>query len=258
MGNRMEGKVAIVTGASSGIGRATAVRLAEEGAQVSVAARRAERLESLVREIESAGGKALAVETDVADRDSVRNAVSKTVEAFGRLDVAVNNAASIGPIGSIADLSYEDWRSLMAVNLDGAFHCMQAQIGAMRQSGGGSIVNVGSVNSFIGAPMATTYVTSKHALLGLSRSAGAELAPENIRVNIVCPGLVQTEMQDTIADILTGGEPEGFENPFLSRTPQGRLADPREIAHTILWLASDESSFVTGSALTVDGGVMAG
>jgi len=258
LGNRVNGKVAIVTGASSGIGRATALRLAEEGARVAVAARRGDRLESLVQEIREAGGQALAVETDVSDRQSAQESVSKTVEAFGRLDVAVNNAATIGPIGSIADLSHEDWRALMSVNLDGVFHCMQAQIWAMREVGGGSIVNVGSVNSFIGAPMATTYVTSKHALLGLSRSAGAELAPENIRVNIVCPGLVQTEMQEAIADIVTGGEPEGFENPFLSRTPQGRMANPTEIAHTILWLASDESSFITGSALTVDGGVMAG
>lgn len=254
----MKDKVVIVTGASSGIGRATAVRLAQEGARVCVAARRADRLEKLVAEIEAAGGEALAAETDVASRDSVLAAVSATVDAFGRLDAAVNNAATVGPVGSIAEVSYEDWRSLMAVNLDGVFHCMQAQIAAMRRTGGGSIVNVGSVNSFIGAPMATAYVTSKHALLGLSRSAAVELASENIRVNIVCPGLVQTEMQDAIADIVTGGEPEGFVNPFVARTPQGRLADPMEIAHTILWLTSDESSFVTGSALTVDGGVMAG
>jgi NAD(P)-dependent dehydrogenase (short-subunit alcohol dehydrogenase family) len=254
----MEGKVALVTGASSGIGRATARRLADEGARVTVAARRADRLEALVTDIAAAGGEAIAVETDVADRWSVDHSVAQTLEAFGQLDVAVNNAASIGPIGPIAELSDEDWRQLMAVNVDGVFYCMRAQIAAMRESGGGSIVNVGSVNSFLGAPMAAPYVTSKHAILGLTRSAGAELASENIRVNIVCPGLVQTEMQEMIADIVTDGDPDGFENPFLARTPQGRLSNPIEIAHTILWLASDEASFVTGTALTVDGGVMAG
>jgi NAD(P)-dependent dehydrogenase (short-subunit alcohol dehydrogenase family) len=236
---------------------AAALRLAEEGARVSVAARRLDRLQGLVADIESAGGQAIAVETDVGNRESVRACVAKTLEAFGRLDVAVNNAALIGPIGPIEDVSYEDFRALMNVNVDGVFHCMQAQIPPMREAGAGSIVNVGSVNSFIGAPMASSYVTSKHALLGLTRSTAGELALAKVRVNMVCPGLVQTEMQDAIADILTDGNPEGFENPFLPRTPQGRLADPIEIANMILWLASDEASFVTGAAMTVDGGVMA-
>lgn len=258
MSGRMTGKVAVVTGASSGIGRATALRLAQEGAKVAVAARRLDRLEGLVAEIRAAGGEAIAVATDVSDRGSVRALVAATVDAFGRVDVGVNNAASIGPLGPVATLEYDDWRALMAINVDGVFHCMQAQIAEMQKVGGGAIVNVGSVNSFIGAATASAYVTSKHALLGLTRTAALELAPENIRVNIVCPGLVQTEMQEAIADIATGGEPEGFENPFLSRTPQGRMADPMEIAQTILWLASDEASFVTGTAITPDGGVMAG
>lgn len=254
----MDGKVAMVTGASSGIGRATALRLAQEGARVAVGARRLERLEGLVAEIQASGGEAIAVQTDVSDQNSVRNMARATVNAFGKLDVGVNNAAMIGPVGPLATLDYDAWKGLMAVNVDGVFHCMQAQIAAMQDVGGGSIVNVGSVNSFIGAAGASAYVTSKHALLGLTRTAALELAPENIRVNMVCPGLVQTEMQDYIADVVTGGEPEGFENPFLSRTPQGRMADPMEIAQTILWLASDEASFVTGSEIIPDGGVMAG
>lgn len=254
----MDGKVAMITGASSGIGRASALRLAAEGARVAVGARRLARLEGLVDEIRAAGGQAIAVETDVSDQGSVQRMVAATVEAFGRLDVGVNNAAIIGPIAPLAALSFDEWKGLMAVNVDGVFHCMQAQIAEMQKAGGGSIVNVGSVNSFIGAAGASAYVTSKHALLGLTRTAALELAGENIRVNIVCPGLVQTEMQDAIADIATGGAPETFENPFLARTPQGRMADPMEIAQTILWLASDEASFVTGSHIVPDGGVMAG
>lgn len=254
---RMEGKVAVITGASSGIGRATAIRLAREGAKLALGARRLDQLETLATEIETSGGEALAVETDVADRDSARSLVNAAVETFGTVDVAVNNAAIIGPLMPFADIPLEQWRSLMSINLDGVFHCMQAQVKVMQDHGGGAIVNVGSVNSFIGAPGASAYVTSKHALLGLTRSAAAELAADNIRVNIVCPGLVQTEMQDAIADLATGGQPEGFENPFIARTPQGRMADPMEIAQAILWAASDEASFLTGSAITPDGGIMA-
>jgi NAD(P)-dependent dehydrogenase (short-subunit alcohol dehydrogenase family) len=254
----MTGKVAMISGASSGVGRATAIRLAQEGAHVAVGARRVDRLETLVAEIREAGGQAIAVETDVADRESVRRFARATVEAFGRLDVGVNNAAIVGPVAPVADIPYDDWLSLMAVNVDGILHCMQAQIPEMRKAGGGSIVNVGSVNSFVGAPGAAAYVTSKHAILGLTRTAAVELAPEGIRVNIVCPGLIQTEMQDAIAELATGGNPEGFVNPWIARTPQGRMADPMEIAQTILWLASDEASFVTGSHITPDGGVMAG
>ncbi len=206
--------------------------------------------------MEALGSEGLFLEVDVFNVEEVNTAIEKTVERFGRLDIGVNNAGIIGDVAPILEMTDKNWRTVLSVNLDGVFYAMRAEARMMVKNGG-SIINVASVNSFLGTPMAATYATSKHALLGLARSAAGEFAPLDIRINTVCPGLVRTPMQDDIADKLSGGNPEDFENPYLSRVPMARMADPIEIANSILWLASDESTYFTGSALTPDGGIMA-
>jgi len=206
--------------------------------------------------VEALGSEGLFLEVDVFNVEEVNTAIEKTVERFGRLDIGVNNAGIIGDVAPILEMTDKNWRTVLSVNLDGVFYAMRAEARMMVKNGG-SIINVASVNSFLGTPMAATYATSKHALLGLARSAAGEFAPLDIRINTVCPGLVRTPMQDDIADKLSGGNPEDFENPYLSRVPMARMADPIEIANSILWLASDESTYFTGSALTPDGGIMA-
>jgi len=253
---RLDGKVAFITGASSGIGKATALLFAKEGAKVAIVARRQDKGEATLNEIKALGAEGIFIKADVSRVDEVNLAVETTVNSFGKLDIGVNNAGIIGEFGSILEMTDENWRNVMAINLDGVFYALRAEARMMTVNGG-SIINVSSVNAFIGQPMNAAYATSKHALLGLARSAAGELISMNIRVNTVCPGLVQTEMQEQIADIMSGGEPEGFENAYLSRVPMARMADPLEIANSILWLASDESTYFTGSTLTPDGGLMA-
>ncbi len=252
----LEGKIAFITGASSGIGKATALLFAREGAKVAIVARRADKGEVTIREVEALGSEGLFLEVDVSNVEDVNAAVAKTVERFGKLDIGVNNAGIFGDVAPILEMTDENWRNVLSVNLDGVFYAMRAEARMMVENGG-SIINIASVGAFIGTPMAATYATSKHALLGLAKSAAVEFAPLNIRVNTVCPGLVQTPMQDDVADKLSGGNPGDFENPYLSRVPMARMADPIEIANSILWLASDESTYFTGSALTPDGGLMA-
>ena len=253
---RLDGKVAFITGASSGIGKATALLFAREGAKVALVARREDKGQATADEIRSSGGEGLFIQADVSDANEVNAAVKATVDKFGQLDIGVNNAAIIGDLATVLDMTDENWRNVLNVNVDGIFYALRAEARMMTKTGG-SIINVASVNAVIGAPMAAAYATSKHAILGLAKSAARELVSLNIRVNTVCPGLVATEMQDQIADKLTGGKPEEFENPFLSRVPMARMANPEEIANSILWLASDESSYFTGAALTPDGGLLA-
>jgi NAD(P)-dependent dehydrogenase (short-subunit alcohol dehydrogenase family) len=253
---RLKNKVAFITGASSGIGKATAILFAKEGAKVAFIARRKDKGEQTLREIEAAGSEGLFIQADASNAEAINLAVKQTFDTFGQLDIGVNNAAIIGELGPLIEMSDETWRNLLAVNLDGVFYSLRAEARMMTENGG-SIINVASVNAFIGAPGAAAYATSKHALLGLAKSAAGELASMNIRVNTVCPGLVATEMQEQIAELATGGHPEGFENPFLPRVPMGRMASTEEIANAILWLASDEASYFTGSELTPDGGLLA-
>lgn len=253
---RLDGKVAFITGASSGIGKATALLFVKEGAKVAFVARRQDRGDELLNEIKELGGEGIFIKADVSQVDQVDKAVKSTVDTFGKLDIGVNNAGIIGDLGPLLEMTDENWRNVLAINLDGVFYALRAEAKMMSENGG-SIINVASVNAFIGAPTATAYATSKHALMGLGKSAAGELVSMNIRVNTVCPGLVQTEMQDLIADIATGGEPEGYENPFISKVPMARMADAIEIANSILWLASDEASYFTGTSLTPDGGLLA-
>lgn len=248
----MKDRVALITGASSGIGRATAEEFAANGARVVVAARRQAELDSLVAQIESRGGTASAVRTDVSDSADVERMVSYVIETFGRLDYAVNNAGIEGQFAPIIDLAEEDWDQVMGINLKGAFLCMKHEARAMLAgSHRGAIVNVGSVNSFLGAATGSAYVASKHALIGLTTSASAELAPQGIRVNLICPGVIDTPMHRRLrADI---GD-EVYDQGLLPNVHLRRAGEPEEIASAIVFLCSDAASYITGTTLTPDGG----
>ena len=248
----MKDKVALITGASSGIGRATAEVFAARGAKVVLAARREDELTSLTNEIESRGGKATFIVTDVAIAMDVERRVAHAIETFGQLDYAVNNAGIEGKIAPITDLPEQEWDRVLGTNLKGTFLCLQYEARAMLAGGrGGSIVNVGSVNSFLGFATGSAYVASKHGQVGLTTSASAELAPHGIRVNIVCPGFIDTPMHDRGRAKL--GD-EIFDNVMIPRVHLRRAGRPDEIAQTIVFLCSDEASYISGTTLTPDGG----
>jgi NAD(P)-dependent dehydrogenase (short-subunit alcohol dehydrogenase family) len=247
----MNEKVALITGASSGIGRATAKAFAAKGAKVVLAARRQDELASLVAEIEARGGKATAVKTDVSQAQDAERMVAHAVEAYGRVDYAVNNAGTEGELAPVADLSEEAWDRVLNTNLKGNFLCLKYEARAMLAGGnGGAIVNVGSVNSFLGFGSGAAYVASKHGQVGLTTSASAELAPHGIRVNIVCPGFVDTPMHHRARSLLG----DAIYDDVMVRVHARRVGKPAEIAASILFLCSDEASYITGTTLTPDGG----
>lgn len=248
----MNDKVALITGASSGIGRATAEAFAAKGAKVAVAARRAEELASLVSEIEAGGGKATAVTTDVSKSADAERMVAHVFATFGRLDFAVNNAGIEGALAPLVDLAEDDWDRVLDINLKGIFLSMKYEAKAMLAAGsGGAIVNVGSVNSFLGFPTGSAYVASKHGMVGLTTSVSAELAPHGIRVNIVCPGFVDTPMHHRARGLL--GD-DLYDKVLLPNVHLRRAGHPEEIAQSIVFLCSDEASYITGTTLTPDGG----
>ena len=245
-------KVAIVTGASIGIGRATAELLAAKGASVMLAARRVDDLADLVATIKEAGGKASAIQTDVSRADDVERMVAHSIEVYGRLDIAVNNAGTEGVLAPITEIADEDWDQALNTNLRGCFLCIKHEARAMLAAGnGGSIVNIGSVNSFLGFPGGTSYVASKHGQIGLTTSASAELAPQGIRVNIVCPGIIKTPMHARGRAAL--GD-DVYDNMLASQVHLQRAGEPDELARTIAFLCSDDASYITGATLTPDGG----
>lgn len=250
---QMEGKVALVTGAASGIGRASALALARAGAAVCVSDINDKGVAETAERIMDAGGKAIALTCDVTEAAEVSMMVAATVEAFGSLDAAVNNA---GIAGSFDDRLHEAddqlFERVLAVNLRGVWHCMKAELSQMLARGGGSIVNIASVAGLIGAPKAAAYTASKHAVVGLSKSAAVEYAKLGIRVNAICPAYTDTAMVQSAI--------EG--NPLMARImeraiPMGRLGGASEIAEAVVWLCSDSSSFVTGHSLALDGGLVA-
>ena len=248
----MNNKVALITGASSGIGLATARAFASRGVNVVLAARRDDELTEAVNEIVASGGKASFVKTDVSIAADVERMVAHAIETFGRLDYAVNNAGTEGELAPIADLPEEVWDRVLNTNLKGNFLCLKYEARAMLAGGkGGAIVNVGSVNSFLGFGSGAAYVASKHGQIGLTTSASAELAPHGIRVNIVCPGFIDTPMHHRGRALL--GD-EIYDNVMVPRVHVGRVGQPEEIAASILFLCSDEASYITGSTLTPDGG----
>ena len=250
MGDRLAGKCVIVTGGNLGIGKAASILFAEEGANVVVAGRREEEGHAVVEQIKAAGGSALFVRTDVAEAADCETLVNATVDRFGRLDAAFNNAGVAQFGQSIVDLPLEDWDRVMNVNLRGVFLCMKYQMAAMQKSGGGSIVNTSSVGGLIATPGLSAYQSSKHGLIGLSKVGALEGAPHRIRVNSLCPGATKTEMFNSWVDTM----PEQMKVAAIAAHPLGRFSEPVEQARAALFLLSDEASFITGIALPVDGG----
>jgi len=248
----MSGKVALVTGASSGIGRATAEAFAAKGARVVLAARRGDELAGLVSEIETRGGAATCVRTDVSIAKDVERMVTHTIDTFGRLDYAVNNAGIEGQFSGITDLPEEEWDRTLDINLKGTFLCMKYEARAMLAGGhGGAIVNIGSVNSFLGFPTGSAYVASKHGQIGLTTSVSAELAPQGIRVNLVCPGIIDTPMHRRLRGLI--GD-EMYDEVLTRRVHTRRAGRPEEIAQSVVFLCSDQASYITGTTLSPDGG----
>lgn len=248
----MTGRVALITGASSGIGRATAEAFAKEGAKVVLAARREDELAELVAEIEAHGGEATFIRTDVCASKDVERMVAHALETFAGLDYAVNSAGIEGQPGPITRLPEEEWERVMDTNLKGTFLSMQHEARAMLEGGrGGAIVNVGSVNSFLGFPTGAAYAASKHGLIGLTTCASAELAPRDIRVNLLCPGVVVTPMNRRARQKV--GD-EVFDRMLEESVHRRRAGRAEEIARSILFLCSDEASYITGTTLTADGG----
>jgi NAD(P)-dependent dehydrogenase (short-subunit alcohol dehydrogenase family) len=248
----LTGKVAIVTGGSAGIGRATALAVAAEGAAVVVADVDETRGEEVASEIRDKGGRAIFVRTDVADDGSVAALVDRTVEEFGGLDLAFNNAGIEGTMGPTHEMDPENWHRIIAVNLTGVWSSMRHEIPRMLERGGGSIVNCASVAGLVGFAGSSAYTASKHGVVGMSKSTALELAEAGIRVNAVCPGVIETEMITRAVS----GNPE-MEEGLLAMEPMARLGRPEEIADTVVWLFSDRSTFVTGQAIAVDGGLVA-
>jgi NAD(P)-dependent dehydrogenase (short-subunit alcohol dehydrogenase family) len=253
MAGRVSGKVALITGGGSGIGRATAIVFAREGAKVAIADYNRNGGEETVRMIKGAGGEAFFMEANVAIAKQVEAMVAKTIETYGRLDCAFNNAGIEGEMGgNIAECSEENWGRLIAINLTGVFLCMKYEIPQMLKFGGGSIVNTASAAGLIGLPGGTAYVATKHGVAGLTKSAALEYAKSGIRINAVCPGFIRTAMTERVMD-----RGSISEDAMIAAEPIGRIGKPEEIANVVLFLCSDDASFVTGLPLPVDGGYVA-
>jgi NAD(P)-dependent dehydrogenase (short-subunit alcohol dehydrogenase family) len=254
MGNRLQGKVAIVTGGSVGIGQATAILFAEEGARVVISNPSVPAGEECASQIRAQGGEAIFVETDISKEDDARHVCDEAVKTFGKLDILVNNGAVFILKG--LEATVPDWQRMLSVNIMGTALMSRFASDYMKQFGGGSIVNLGSISSFVAQPSFLTYSATKAAILQMTRNMAMDLAPFNIRVNCVCPGTILTRASYehmervgmTMEEFIAAESPKHLLN---------RIGDPREVAYPILFLASDEASFITGTHLMVDGGYTA-
>jgi NAD(P)-dependent dehydrogenase (short-subunit alcohol dehydrogenase family) len=256
MAGRVEGKVALVTGGASGIGRATALTFAREGAKLVIADMNEEGGQQTVHMITEKGGEAIFVKTDVSQAVEVQALISKAVGTYGRLDCAHNNAGISGfgiagdPYTLTAEYPEERWHQVIAVNLTGVWLCMKYEIPQMLSQGSGAIVNTASVAGLIGSRGLAAYVASKHGVVGLTKTAALEYAQQGMRVNCVCPGVIQTPMTERALR-------DPARQAQITARPMGRVGTPEEVAETVVWLCSDAASFVTGHAMTVDGGYVA-
>ena len=249
----LHGKVGIVTGGTSGIGRETSILFAKAGAKVVVAGRREVEGKETIELIRGAGGEGLFVKTDVSRAVEVEELVRKTVEKFGRLDIAFNNAGIEGNWIPTVDQAEEDFDRLIAINLKGVWLCLKYEMQQMLKQGtGGAIVNMASIAGLIGANGASSYCASKHGVIGLTKCSALETARSGIRVNVVCPAVVESPMEERLY-----GEPE-FRKFAIGLHPVGRFGKPREIAEAVVWMCSDRASFMTGQSLVLDGGFLAG
>jgi NAD(P)-dependent dehydrogenase (short-subunit alcohol dehydrogenase family) len=246
----LSGKVALVTGGGSGIGEACATLMAARGAQVAVADLRLDAAERVAETVRAAGGDASAIVVDVADPGSVQALVDSVLVRYGGLRIAVNNAGIGGESAPTGDYGTDSWRAVMAVNLDGVFYCTRAEIGAMRQGGGGSIVNMASILGSVGFPGSVAYVAAKHGVVGVTRNAALEHGPDGIRVNAVGPSFIRTPLLESNLD-------EAAQEMLKGLHPLGRLGTAAEVAELVAWLASDAASFATGGYYAIDGGYLA-
>ena len=247
-------KVAIVTGGNSGIGRATAIAIAKEGAKVTIAGRRVKEGEETVRLIKEAGSEGIFVKTDVANENDVRSLVERTVETYGRLDYAFNNAGIEQTMAPLTEQTVEEFDQIMNINVRGVWLSMKYEIPVMIKNGigvGGAIVNNSSVAGIMGFPQMAIYIASKHAVLGLTKSAALEYAKSGIRINSIAPGGVDTDMVERLTE-----DDKQWRETLTSMHPIGRLSNPEEIANAVVWLLSNSASFVLGHTLLVDGGVV--
>lgn len=253
MKRAFEGKVALVTGGTSGIGRETAILFASAGAKIVVAGRREPEGNETIEVIRAGGGNSTFVKTDVTKTSEVEALIKKTVESYGRIDIAFNNAGTEGVLTPIVRQREEDWDRTIETNLKGVWLCLKHEIRQMLvQGSGGAIVNMGSVFGLTGSANASAYSASKHAVIGLTKSAALEVARSGIRINAICPAAVDTPM----AKRAFGNS--AARNFLLSHHPLGRFATAAEVAQAVLWLCSDAASFVTGQSLVLDGGFLAG
>jgi NAD(P)-dependent dehydrogenase (short-subunit alcohol dehydrogenase family) len=251
---RLAGKTALITGGGTGIGRAIAVAFAREGAKVAVAGRRVEKLQDTLREMEPHGGETLAIRCDVSKAKDAERAVQETADAFGSLNVLVNNAGALH-VSTIEAMTEEQWDRLMGINLKGPFLMSRAALGEFRKAGGGAIVNIGSVLGLIGMKDRAAYCASKGGVTLLTKALALDHAHENVRVNCICPSIVETEL---VAGLFAeGAAGEALRKTRIAGIPLGRMGRPEDVAEMAVFLASEESSWLTGTAIPLDGGLSA-
>jgi NAD(P)-dependent dehydrogenase (short-subunit alcohol dehydrogenase family) len=248
---RFTNKVALVTGGASGIGAATAKLFAQNGASVVITDILEDQGEKTLHAIKEIGANTLFLNTDISDASAVKKMVDTTIDTFGRLDYAFNNAGIVGEQKPTDENTEEDWDKVLSINLKGTWLCMKYEIKQMLNQGNGVIVNNSSVAGLIGYRTISAYTASKHGILGLTKTAALEYAQKGIRINAVCPGVIRTPMVDKI----TKGDPD-IEAQYVSMEPVGRMGTPEEVGQAVMWLCSDDASFVTGHPMVVDGGMV--